>query len=124
MFERFKTKYKTVFNWLCVSFDKRGVFWKMLRNDYENNVIGTCFEVRLDEIVCSWTSRDKKYWKIQKSISSRKKSTKLFLSEIFSNRRSCEKWANLGVSDFIHRVLYEVRRKIFRNLGSRIDGRD
>jgi hypothetical protein len=105
LFEKFKVKYETVFNWLCVSFDRRETFWKILKNDYENNVIDTCFEVRLDEIVCSCISIEEKYWKIQKSISLRKKRTKLFLSEIFKNRRTCDKWINLGISDFKHRVL-------------------
>jgi hypothetical protein len=34
LFEKFRIKYETVFNWLCVSFDRREVFWKMLEDDY------------------------------------------------------------------------------------------
>jgi hypothetical protein len=48
----------------------------------------------------------------------------LFSSDIFKNRRTCDKWTNLGVRDFKQRVLYEVRWKIFRNLGLRNEGRD
>jgi hypothetical protein len=91
LFKKFRVKYETVFNWPCVSFDKREVFWKMLKNDYDNNVFDTCFEVRLDEIVCCCTSIEKKYWKTQKSISARKKRTKLFISDIFQRRRTCDK---------------------------------
>jgi hypothetical protein len=116
LFERFKVKYETVFNWLCVSFDKREVFWKMLRNDFDNYVIDTCFEVRLDEIVCGCTSVERKYWRTQKSISSRKKRTKLFSSEILKNQRTCEKWTNLGVDDFKHREFDEVRRRILSTI--------
>jgi hypothetical protein len=46
------------------------------------------------------------------------------MSDIFQNGKTCEKWTNLGTSYFKHRVLYEVRRKIFLNLGMRLEGRE
>jgi hypothetical protein len=124
LFEKFKLKYETAFNWLCVSFDKREVFWKMLENDFKNDVFDTCFEVRLDEIVCRCTDISRKYWKTQKTISSRKRRTQLFLSDIFIDRKSCSKWNHIGSGNFRNEVMDDVRRKIIRNLGWRFEGRE
>jgi hypothetical protein len=87
LFKKFKIKYETVFNWLSVLFDKREVFCKMRENDFKNDIFNTCFEIRLDEIVCRCMDISRKYGKTPKTISSRKRRTQLFLSDIFKDRK-------------------------------------
>jgi hypothetical protein len=124
LFEKFQIKYETVFNRLCVTFNKRDKFWKILEKDLRDDVFDTCFEVRLDEIVCKCTDINRKYWKTQKTISARKRRTQLFSSDIFQKRKSCWKCNYIGVDNFKNKVLDDVRRKIIRNLGNRFEGKE
>jgi hypothetical protein len=50
--------------------------------------------------------------------------TELFKSEIFRERRCCNCGNYIGKSDFKHKILDDVRRKIIRNLGLRFTGRE
>jgi hypothetical protein len=72
-FEKFKLKYETVFNWLCVKHGKRDSFWRILEQYYKDIVFDTCFEIRLEEIVWKYTDPSRKYWRTEKTISSRKR---------------------------------------------------
>jgi hypothetical protein len=87
LFEKFVTKYETIFHWLCVKFSKRNKFWKLLENDYKDNVFHSCFEARFEEIIDQCTCSTRKFWKNQMTMSSRKKRTELFESDIFRSRR-------------------------------------
>jgi hypothetical protein len=39
LLEKFIHKYETIFNWLCVSFDKREISWKNLESYHERGVL-------------------------------------------------------------------------------------
>jgi hypothetical protein len=70
IYDRYKEKYKTIFNWLCIAFNGKEKIWEILKRDYENNKLD-CYEVRLEEIVNTCTSNDRKYWRTQYTIASR-----------------------------------------------------
>jgi hypothetical protein len=108
-FKKVRLKYEVVFNWLCISFNGKEPFWKQLEQDYKKGVLD-CYEVRLWEIVKSWTSIDRKYWRTQKGISSRRKRTQLFQSQIFKDRRQEAKKYYGG---FKITVLRRIRELIF-----------
>jgi hypothetical protein len=74
IYDRYKEKYKTIFNWLCVAYNGKEKFWEILKRVYENGKLG-CYEVRLEEIINTCTSNDRKYWKIQCTIASRRRRT-------------------------------------------------
>jgi hypothetical protein len=119
-------KYKTVFNWLCISFNGKEQFWQNLKRDYENDKLD-CYEVRLEEIVNICTSISRKYWRSQRTISSRRKRTQLFQSEIFKNRRTHfqDKHQHLSKgSNFNSLVLAELKEHIQMHLGFRFEGVD
>jgi hypothetical protein len=68
----------------------------------------------------------RKYWKMQKSIASRRRRTELFQSSIFKKRRSDDRRSNFGYmkGSFCHKVLYEVKQRIINNLGCRFENRE
>jgi hypothetical protein len=49
-YERFITKYKTIFNWFCVLFNRKEQIWQNLIRDYENDKLD-CYQIRLEEII-------------------------------------------------------------------------
>jgi hypothetical protein len=105
-------KYETVFNWLCVAFNKKETFWKQLERDYKRGALD-CYEARLEEIINKCTSATRKYWKNQIGIASRKKRTKLFQSDIFKERRKCSVCDNFGFHarpSFNHQVFFKSVR--------------
>jgi hypothetical protein len=71
-FERFKDNYRTILNWLCVSYNENELSWQNLKRDHENNRLD-CYEVRWEEIINTCMSIDKKYWRTQCTISSRRR---------------------------------------------------
>jgi hypothetical protein len=75
-------------------------------------------------MVCKCIDISRKYWKTEKTISSRKRRRQLFVSEIFKKRKSCEKWNRMGEGNFKNKVMDNVRRRIFSNLGLRFEGRE
>jgi hypothetical protein len=96
------------------------MFWQNLKRDYENNALD-CYEARLEEIVFTNSSIDRKYWKTQKGIASRRKRTELFRSNIFDERRQKHVAMNVNFryiksrfGSFNHRVLYQVRQDLIR----------
>jgi predicted adenine nucleotide alpha hydrolase (AANH) superfamily ATPase len=124
LFEKFKLKYETVFNWLRVKHDKRDSFLRLLEQDYKDNVFDTCFEIRLEEIVWKCTDPSRKYWRTKKTISSRKRRTQLFESDVFKRRKNGDKVNYMGEGNFKNKILDIVRRKLIRNLGLRFEGRE
>jgi hypothetical protein len=87
VYERFILKYKTVLNWLCVSYNGKEQFWKNIGRDYAEDKLD-CYELRLEEIMSTCTDISRNYWRTQKNISTRCKRTQLLQSEIFQKRRS------------------------------------
>jgi hypothetical protein len=119
-YKKVRLKYETIFNWLCISFNGKEQFWRQLEQDYQRNVLD-CYEVRLEEIINKWTSTDRKYWRTQKGISSRRKRTQLFQSEIFKYRR---KEANKFYGGFKITVLRAIREIIFIQLTNKYGTRE
>jgi hypothetical protein len=76
-YQRYVEKYKTILSWLCVAFNRKEKLWEILKRDYENNTLD-CNEVRHEEIVNTCTSNDRKYWRTQCTIATRRKRTELF----------------------------------------------
>jgi hypothetical protein len=60
LFDKFATKYETIFKWLLVGVNKREAFWDVLKRDASKNLLD-CYEVRLEEIVESFTGSTKKF---------------------------------------------------------------
>jgi hypothetical protein len=87
LYDKFCEKYRTIFKWLLVGTNKKEAFWDVLKRDASKNLLD-CYEIRLEEIVESFTGNTKKFWKTQKGIAARKKRTALFESIIFKKRRS------------------------------------
>jgi hypothetical protein len=52
------------------------LFWENFQRDYEDEKLD-CYEARLEEIVNSCTSVTRKYWKTQRSVSSREKKNRI-----------------------------------------------
>jgi hypothetical protein len=71
IYGRYKEKNKTIFNWLCVAYNGKEMFWEILKRDYENDKLG-CYEARLKEIVNTCTSSSRKYWRTQCTIAARR----------------------------------------------------
>jgi hypothetical protein len=57
IFERFRDEYKTVLNWLCISFNGKELFWENLKRDHENNKL-KCYKARLQENINTFTDND------------------------------------------------------------------
>jgi hypothetical protein len=72
LFDKFSTKYETIFKWLLVGVNKREAFWDVLKRDASKNLLD-CYQIRLEEIVESFTGSTKKFWRHQKGIAARKK---------------------------------------------------
>jgi hypothetical protein len=126
LYEKFCTKYETIFKWLLVGTNKREAFWDVLKRDASKNLLN-CYEIRLEEIVESFTGSSKKYWKNQKGIAARKKRTALFKSDIFKNRRSngeCYGWETFGNREgsFAKKVHFYVRHLMMTRTGDRLEG--
>jgi hypothetical protein len=85
-----------------------------------------CYETRLEEIVRSCTSSNRKYWKTQRTIFSRKRRTELFQGSIFKRRKKDGVYNNFGPKhrSFADKALYELREKLIRNLGYRFESRE
>jgi hypothetical protein len=71
------------------------------------------------------TSNDRKYWRTQCTIASRRRS-ELFQGRLFKYRRSrrkdfCNNFGYKG-SSFKHQVLYNLRREIIHMVGYQFDG--
>jgi hypothetical protein len=125
IYDRYVEKYKTIFSWLCIAFNDKEKFWEILKIDYENNKLD-CYEVRLQEIVNTCTSNDRKYWRTQCTIASRRRRTELFQGRLFKQRGNkrkdfCDNFGYKGNS-FKHRVLYNLRREIIHMVGYQFDG--
>jgi hypothetical protein len=80
-------KYETILFWLLVSFNKKEIFWHNIRRDHAKGKLD-CYEIRLEEIVNSYTDVTRKYWKNQRGIAARSRRTKLVKSDLFINRRN------------------------------------
>jgi hypothetical protein len=108
IYSRYKEKYKTILNWLCVAYNGKEKFCEILKKDYESGKLG-CYEVRLEEIVNTCTSSDRKYWRTQCTIASRRRRTQLFEGRLFKHRNDREKGYNDNFGykscSFKHRVL-------------------
>jgi hypothetical protein len=74
-----------VLNCLCISFNDKEEFWQNIKRDYDSDKLN-CYEVRPEEIVSTYTDIDRKVWRNQKSIASRRKITQLFEGEIFNQK--------------------------------------
>jgi hypothetical protein len=61
-YQMFKRKYRTVLNWLSVSYKEKELFWQNLKRDYENDKLD-CYESRLEEIVNTCKSITREYCK-------------------------------------------------------------
>jgi hypothetical protein len=117
-------KYEVILKWLRVSFNKKERFLENLKRDYENNKLD-CYETRLEEIFNICTSTERKYWKTQCTISSRRHRTNLFESRMFKHRNDKDKGYcdNFGFEQksFKHRVLYDLRQKLIFMLGHKFE---
>jgi hypothetical protein len=101
-------------------------FWDVLKRDASKNLLD-CYEIRLEEIVESFTGSTKRFWRHQKGIAARKKRTMLFESDIFRNRRNngeCYGWETLGCREgtCAKKVHYFVREQLLKKAGYRIEG--
>jgi hypothetical protein len=126
LLEIFYLKYETIFKWLLVGVNKREAFWDIIKRDASRNMLD-CYEIRLEEIVESFTGVTKKYWENQRGIAARKKRTMLFRSDIFKHRRTdneCYGWETFGNREgtFAKKVLYYVREEMLKKAGCRIEG--
>jgi hypothetical protein len=110
---------------LLVGVNKREAFWETIRRDASRNMLD-CYDIRLEEIVNSFTNVTKKYWKNQRGIAARKKRTMRFKSDIFRNRRTEKSfgWEKFGAREgsFAKKVLYYVREEMLRGAGNRLEG--
>jgi hypothetical protein len=125
--EKFILKYETMFNWLCVSYDKKEIFWQNLKYAYERGVLDS-FEAGLEEIVNTCMNVTRKYWKNQRGIAARKRRTELFQSRNFENRRKAQ---THGWECFVYRqgcfkfeVLSYLRKSMIIHLSHRFEGRE
>jgi hypothetical protein len=125
LLEKFTLKYETIFRWILVAFNKKEVFWENIRRDWANGQLD-CYEIRMEEIVNSFTDVTRKCWRNQKRISARNRRTKLFQSEIFKNRSSCSTFGYEAFGKrrgtFAKEVLYHVRCRMLRSAGCQIGG--
>jgi hypothetical protein len=125
IYNRYVEKYKKIFSWLCIAFNGKEKFWEILKRDYENNKLDY-YEVRLEEIMNTCMSNDRKYWKMQCTIASRRRRTQLFRERLFKHRNDKEKnyCDNFGYrgSSFKHRVLFNLRREIIHSVGHQFYG--
>jgi hypothetical protein len=107
------------------SLNKKEAFWDNIKRDHANGQLN-CYELRLEEIVNSFTDVTRKYWKNQKGIAARNKRTKLFKSDLFVNRRNqkCYGWETMGnrVGSFAKKILSFVRSKVMSSAGNQIGG--
>jgi hypothetical protein len=113
--------------WLLVAFNKKEIFWENIKRDQAKSELD-CYEIRLAEIVNSFTDVTRKYWKNQKGIATRSRRTKLFKSDLFINRRSqkyygYETFGN-QVGSFAKKELSFVRNEMLRSAGNQIGGLD
>jgi hypothetical protein len=127
IFNKFVLKYETIFRWMLVAFDRKETFWDNIRRDFMEGKIG-CYEVRLEEIINSFTNVTRKYWKNQRGIAARSRRTELFKSSIFVHRKkqiyyAAELFGNRS-GTFATKVLYFVRETILRRAGNQIGGID
>jgi hypothetical protein len=125
IYDRYKEKYKTVLNWLCVAYNGKEKIWEVLKRDYENDKLG-CYEVRLEEIINTCTSNDRKYWRNLCTIASRRRRTQLFQGRLFRYRYEKQKevYDNFGYksSSFKHQVLFGLKREIINCAGHEFYG--
>jgi hypothetical protein len=102
---------------MLVGYNKREAFWENIRRDAVKEVLD-CYEIRLEEIVNSFTDVTRKYWKNQRGIAARSRRTMLFKSDIFKHRRSAQSagWETFGHREgsFAKKVLYYVRSQMLR----------
>jgi hypothetical protein len=124
LLEKFIMKYETIFKWMLVGVNKREAFWENIKRDASRGVLN-CYEIRLEEIVNSFTDVTKKYWKNQRGIAARSKRTLLFRSDIFKHRRSEQSygWETFGTNEgsFSKKVLFYIRSEILGGVGNRIE---
>jgi hypothetical protein len=124
---KFFLKYETIFRWMLIAFDKRETFWNNIRRDFNEGKI-VCYEIRLEEIVNSFTDVTRKYWKNQRGIGARSRRTELFKSDLFTNRKGQRCYGSECFSShegtFAKKVLYFVRETIVRRAGEQITGID
>jgi hypothetical protein len=110
---------------MLVGYNKKELFWENIKRDAARGVLD-CYEVRLEEIVNSFTNVTKKYWKNQRGIAARKHRTELFESEIFRNRRTEQSygWETFGTNEglFGKKVLFYVRSEMLKGAGKCIKG--
>jgi hypothetical protein len=125
LLEKFVVKYETIFKWLLVGVNKHEAFWESIRRDASRNKLD-CYEIRLEEIVNSFTDVTKKYWKNQRGTAAMKKRTMLFKSDIFKHRRTEQSygWETFGTNEgsFAKKILYYVREEMLKGAGNRIEG--
>jgi hypothetical protein len=67
---KFNLKYETIFRWMLVAFNKKEIFCDNIKRDFAKGKMD-CYEVRLKEIVNSFTDVTRKYWKNQRGIATR-----------------------------------------------------
>jgi hypothetical protein len=54
LLEKFILKYETIFKWMLVGYNKRETFWENIKRDWTKGVLD-CYEIRLEEILNSFT---------------------------------------------------------------------
>jgi hypothetical protein len=110
---------------MLVRVNKRETFWNLIKRDAANNKLD-CYEIRLEEIVNSFTSVTRKYWKNQRGIAARKKRTMLFKSDVFKQRRTEKSygWETFGNREgsFAKKILWFVREQMLSKAGLRFEG--
>jgi hypothetical protein len=60
LLDKFMLKCETIFRWLLVAFNKKEIFWDNIRRDHARGELD-CYEIRLEEIVNSFTEVTRKY---------------------------------------------------------------
>jgi hypothetical protein len=127
IYDRYKEKYKTILNWLCVAYNGKENFWEVLKRDYENDKL-ECYEISLEEIINTCTSSERKYWRTQCTIASKRRRTQLFQGRLFKQRNDRQKkvYDNFGYksSIFKHQILFSLKREIIRGVGDEFYGID
>jgi hypothetical protein len=125
LLKKFRLKYETIFKWMLVGVNKREAFWDLIKRDAANNKLD-CYEIRLEEVVNSFTSVTRKYWKNQRGIAARKKRTMLFKSDVFRQRRTEKSygWETFGNREgsFAKKILWFVREQMLSKAGLRLEG--
>jgi hypothetical protein len=117
--ERFKMKYKTILNWLCIDYHGKEEFWKQREDDGNNNNLDK-YGYRLHEIVNEnifesfVRLRDKSTPAITKS------RTKLLESKIFKERIKRSFYGKIAMKkgSFDLYVWNGLRKKMMKEVGN------